>query len=186
MKKLSLNDGNQNELIYYSDCKKGIIDRCLNDNNWDNYDIDDNPYTRLIDLIDDHSNAPNSFTGFQDFEDYWLKLNRCQKIIWLFGMLNVYVNSVIIDEFFYNFKPFIFAVIEILGELGLTDELEAYREELYYFIEDSEDKELISFLDTLKQNIVESNIGLLDERNMKKTHIQLFKYVSDHKQLFFK
>ncbi|MBB3697051.1 hypothetical protein KMW28_21600 [Flammeovirga yaeyamensis] len=191
MELLRLNDGNQTEVIYYSKSKKDLF--LENDFDWVDYDFEDNPYSRLVEYIDENSNTPSTFKNNNDFQNYWLKLNRPQKVIWLFGILQTYVYSVVIDEFFYNFYYFSHAVIDILNELDLKLELSIYHQELYYFVNDETNKQFIQDnMNDIKPYILEQcqgiktkNDELLGEGMIKQIHKTLFDYIVTNKKYFF-
>ncbi|QWG09902.1 hypothetical protein [Flammeovirga kamogawensis] len=191
MKLLRLKDGNQSEVIFSSKNENGALESI--DFSWNTYDFDDNPYSRLIEFIDDNSNTPSSFKNKNDLNDYWLKLNRPQKVIWLFGILQTYVYSVSIDEFIYDFYYLIHAVTDIFEELKLEKEQISFHQRLLCFMCDEVNQQFIQEnIKVIRPEILEKhediktkNHEFLDEDNMKQIHQVLFNYILTNKKYFF-
>ncbi|MEZ5059847.1 MAG: hypothetical protein R2879_22670, partial [Saprospiraceae bacterium] len=100
----SLDDGNQEELILYSEIPQEELDSIQKKYSWDDYNKYDN---RLWEYMTVFFDDVVSKSGIQEREELWLKLNRPQKVFWTFLAFSGDTDNGGIYQFLFNKPEFV-------------------------------------------------------------------------------
>ena len=113
----SLNDGNQDELIFKVELSQTWLDSLNNKYTWDKFNEYDNKmWEYMYNIFDKTVEESNAKTN----EELWSKFNRHQKLFWTFLAFNGDTDNGGVYQFIFNRPQFIFAVEEMFKELGLN------------------------------------------------------------------
>lgn len=123
----SIDEGNQNELLVYSTISQEWIDSTQANFDWENCDEYDNRMCEYMEKLFDDV-VENS--GIQDSRELWEKLNRQQKVFWVFLSFHGNTLNGGVYQFIFNRPEFILATAEMLKELGMENVSNDYNEVL--------------------------------------------------------
>jgi hypothetical protein len=114
---LSISEGNQDNLIYYTDYDQMWFDEINAIYSWDNYNRYDNKYNKYLDklFIPLNETWPEGETK----EEYYLKLTKGQKIIFSMLIFEGQICNGGVSQFFMNYPENSLPVLEGLEELQL-------------------------------------------------------------------
>ncbi|MEZ5056257.1 MAG: DUF4375 domain-containing protein [Saprospiraceae bacterium] len=112
----SLDDGNQEKLILYSEIPQEELDSIQKKYSWDDYNKYDN---RLWEYMTVFFDDVVSKSGIQEREELWLKLNRPQKVFWTFLAFSGDTDNGGIYQFLFNKPEFVLAADEMWKEIGM-------------------------------------------------------------------
>ena len=165
------------------------------------FDEYDNPLTEVLDLFDEKSVQQPIIRSDSEFIDYWNRLNRRQKVVWVYFAFESQVRNGGVYQFFYNTGQFIFAITEAMEELGLKQLLKSYNHALSDYLKKSDRVADIrkdvnnssvfkdkweSFITGYKEITHTKDVeGYLFEReNTKEIYQKIFEYVQTHLSSF--
>lgn len=143
---LSLADGNQEKVLYYSSVTIDDIIHIKNKYSCLSFDVYDNSLISLLDILEQKYQNQPLIKDENELIDYWLGLNRKQKSIWTFFNFEGQISNGGIYQFFFNLEIFSFAVYEALEEMGLIQLSEIYKSYLIEYLQDE------GKIDDLKKN----------------------------------
>lgn len=198
----SINDGNQDSLIYFVDYDKEWLDELDKKYSWEDFGPYDNRYFEyMYKLFDELSKqSPEGESNAEFFN----KLTRGQKIFYSMLVFGGQVDNGGVYQFFFNNPEFALAVLESLEELeldilktdyekciqellGTVDKLKARRES---FNDDTEDweKRWKSFSGGYSElpsaQVIEDYF--YKEENKKMRYKRMVEYIDNHLELFVK
>lgn len=128
----SINDGNQNEIIYAPDYNKEWFEELNRKYSWDNFNNYDNIFWeymyQLFDTLPEIAGKTESDTVFFN------NLNREQKVFYSLLVFNGDTDNGGVAQFFFNKPEFAFAVLETFDELKMTKLKNDYEKCLNEFI----------------------------------------------------
>ncbi|MFK7972838.1 MAG: DUF4375 domain-containing protein [Bacteroidia bacterium] len=123
----SLDDGNQDSLIFYSTVSQNWVDSTKAKFDWENFDEYDNRMWEYMSKLFDDVIAESSA---EDYNELWEKLNRPQKVFWSFLAFNGDTDNGGVYQFIFNRPEFLFAVAEMWEEIGAERVAKDYAEVL--------------------------------------------------------
>lgn len=183
----SLNDGNQDSLIYYIDYDKKWFDMLDEKYSWDNFDKYDNRYFEYMTvLFDELPKQEKKSIGNKGFIG---NLTRGQKMFYNTLVFGGQVDNGGVYQFFFNKPEFAYSVLETLDELNLEPLKTDYEKCL---------QELLGSVDKLKTRKESFNDATQDWEKRYKSFsdgykelpsakkIEEYFYTDENKILFYK
>lgn len=123
----SLDDGNQEKLIYPAKVNLEWVNQTKEKYSWGDYSRYDNMmWEYMYKLFDEMV----SESGAETYDELWFKLNRPQKTFWAFLAFNGDTDNGGVYQFIFNRPQFIFAVAEMWKEIGFEKLAQDYNEVL--------------------------------------------------------
>lgn len=128
----SINDGNQNEIIFGIDYNKVWFEEIDNKYSWESFDVYNNRYWEyIINLSEIHFEIAND--NYKSREKILNNFTRGQKIIYIFSVFNQETDNGGVYQFFFNKPELCFATLETFKELRLDNLSKDYEDCLNEF-----------------------------------------------------